>query len=188
MELVWLGDQTEVIFLDLGRNGVPLPEHWLRRLYSKNGMRVSMLLLESLLWEQVLPGDLSYLLALPPPPLPLPLPPAPAACSLPPCLPSVFSPPSVPSSASTCAPFSDRPPSLPEANLQLGEAQLKTRPQGLQVHSPLFLAQLSIFGWRIELLCEHTFSTGLDLTCSSFWGFNFQCFFFWDPLLRHVQP
>ena len=27
MELVWLGDQTEVIFLDLGRNGVPLPEH-----------------------------------------------------------------------------------------------------------------------------------------------------------------
>ena len=27
MELVWLGDQTGVIFLDLGRNGVPLPEH-----------------------------------------------------------------------------------------------------------------------------------------------------------------
>ena len=48
------------------------------------------------------------------------------------------------------------------------------------VQHPSFQPNWAIFGWRIELICDHIFSTGLDLTCSSSWGLNFDDFpFFW---------
>ena len=38
-------------------------------------------------------------------------------------------------------------------------------------------------------MCDHIFSTGLDLTCSSSWGLNFDDFpFFLDPLLHFQKP